>query len=164
MKQNELDKLIKKYLNGNNEVFEIIYEETKKYVYLSIYQYVKNQMTIDDLMQDTYMKVIDKIHTYKLGTNFYAWISIVARNVAINYYNKNKKIELIEEYIDGENSNNDSLINMALMILKGLEREVIVYHIILNMKFNDISKILDKPLGTIYSIYKKAIQTIKEKL
>ena len=164
MKQTNLDKQVKKYLNGNSDAFEIIYEETKKYVYLSIYPYVKNQMTIDDLMQDTYMKVIEKIHTYKLGTNFYAWISIIARNTAINYYNKNKRIDLIEEYIEGQNPNNDSLIDTALRVLTGLEREVIVYHIILNMKFNDISKILDKPLGTVYSIYKKAIQIIKDKI
>ena len=29
---------------------------------------------------------------------------------------------------------------------------------------NEISKILDKPLGTVYSIYKKAIQNIKNKI
>ena len=63
--------------------------KTKKYVYLSIYTYVKNQMTIDDLMQDTYMKAIDNLKSYKIGTNFYAWISMIARNTAINYYNKN---------------------------------------------------------------------------
>ena len=32
MKQTNLDKQVKKYLNGNSDAFEIIYEETKKYV------------------------------------------------------------------------------------------------------------------------------------
>lgn len=160
----ELDRHIKKYLDGDNYEFDYIYEETKKYVYLSIYRYVKNQMVIDDLMQDTYMKAIDNIKSYKIGTNFYAWISIIARNIAINYYNKNKKEELVEENIVIENPNNDSLVALALSVLEGLEKDIIIYHIILNMKFSDISKILDKPLGTIYSIYKKAIQNIKKKL
>lgn len=164
MKGKELDIHIKNFLNGDSFEFDIIYEETKKHVYLSIYTYVKNQMAIDDLMQDTYFKAIDNLKSYKLGTNFYAWISIIARNTAINYYNKNKRVDLVEEYIDGENPNNDSLVSLALNILDGLEREVILYHIVLNMKFKEISKILDKPIGTVYSIYKKAIINIKEKL
>lgn len=164
MKGKELDIHIKNFLNGDSFEFDIIYEETKKHVYLSIYTYVKNQMAIDDLMQDTYFKAIDNLKSYKLGTNFYAWISIIARNTAINYYNKNKRVDLVEEYIDGENPNNDSLVSLALKILDGLEREVILYHIVLNMKFKEISKILDKPIGTVYSIYKKAIINIKEKL
>ena len=163
MKKN-LDKHIQKYLDGDNYEFDYIYEETKKYVYLSIYTYIKNQMTIDDLMQDTYMKAIDNLKSYKIGTNFYAWISIIARNTAINYYNKNKRIDIVEEYIAGENPNSDSLVSFALSVLNGLERDVVMYHIVLNMKFDDISKIIDKPLGTVYSIYKKAIQKIKNKI
>lgn len=164
MKESKLDKHVKKYLKGDSFEFDIIYEETKKFVYLSIYTYVKNQMTIDDLMQDTYLKVIENINKYRIGTNFNSWICTIARNIAINYYHKNKKEDLVEEYIGGENPNNDSLVNLALSVLKGLEREVLIYHIVLNFKFSDISKILDKPLGTIYSLYKKAIQTIKEKI
>ena len=164
MKGKELDIHIYNFLNGDSFEFDIIYEETKKFVYLSIYTYVKNQMAIDDLMQDTYMKAIDNLKSYKLGTNFYAWISIIARNTAINYYNKNKRIDLVEDYIEGENPNNDGLISQALNVLEGLEKEVILYHIVLNMKFKEISNILDKPLGTIYSIYKKAIHNIKHKL
>lgn len=160
----DLDRHIKKYLDGDSYEFDYIYEETKKYVYLSIYTYVKNQMIIDDLMQDTYMKAIDNLKSYKIGTNFYAWISIIARNTAINYYNRNKREDLVEEHIVGENPNSDSLVSFALSILSGLERDVIIYHIVLNMKFDDISKIVNKPLGTIYSIYKKAIQKIKQKI
>ena len=163
MKKN-LDRHIQKYLDGDSYEFDYIYEETKKYVYLSIYTYVKNQMTLDDLMQDTYKKAIDNLESYKIGTNFYAWISMIARNTAINYYSKNKRVDIVEEYIGGENPNSDSLVSFALNILDGLERDIVIYHIVLNMKFDDISKIIDKPLGTIYSIYKKAIKKIKNKI
>ena len=61
---------------------------------------IKNQMTIDDLMQDTYMKAIDNLKSYKIGTNFYAWISIIARNTAINYYNKNYGLKVFEELLE----------------------------------------------------------------
>lgn len=164
MDKKNLDLSIKKYINGDNNEFNYIYEETKKYVYLSIYTYIKNQMVIDDLMQDTYLKAIDNLKNYQLGTNFYAWISRIARNIAINYYNKYKKEEIVEEHLTSENHNNDSLVSFALDVLDGLEKEVLVYHIVLNMKFEEISKIFEKPLGTVYSIYKKALSKVKKKL
>ena len=101
MKESKLDKHVKKYLKGDSFEFDIIYEETKKFVYLSIYTYVKNQMTIDDLMQDTYLKVIENIDKYRIGTNFNSWICTIARNIAINYYHKNKKAPY-PQYIDNK--------------------------------------------------------------
>ena len=164
MKNKDLDIHIQRYLDGDSYEFDYIYEETKKYVYLSIYTYIKNQMIIEDLMQDTYMKALENLESYKIGTNFYAWISIIARNLAINCYNKNKREDIVEENIATENPNNDSLITYSLSILTGLEKDIFIYHIVLNMKFNDISKIVNKPLATVYSIYKKAIKNIKKKL
>ena len=70
----------------------------------------------------------------------------------------------MEENIAIENPNNDSLVAYSLSILTGLEKDIFIYHIVLNMKFNDISKIVNKPLGTVYSIYKKAIKKIKNKI
>ncbi len=164
MKGSKLDIYIKQYLEGDSNAFDIIYEETKKIVYLSIYPYVKNQMAIEDLMQDTYMKAINNLKSYKLGTNFHGWICMIARNTAINYYNKFKKQELLEEYDASEQVNNDSLVALAMDVLEGLEKDVIIYHIVLNMKFKEIAKILDKPLSTVYVIYKNAIKNIKNKL
>ena len=44
MKNKDLDIHIQRYLDGDSYEFDYIYEETKKYVYLSIYTYIKNQM------------------------------------------------------------------------------------------------------------------------
>ena len=163
----KLDNLVKEFLNGNKDSFDLIYEETKKSVYLSIYQIIKDKSAIDDLIQDTYLKAIEKMDSYKLGSNFNAWISTIARNNAINYYNKRSRVDLIEDKdYDEDLSSNDStpLIDMALSILDGDEKDVFVYHIILGYKFKDISKILDSTLKHVFYIYQKAIKKIKEQL
>src|SRR5690554_7462645 len=84
MTNKELDKCIIDFLDGDESSFDLIYHETKKSVYLSIYTIIKNQDTIEDLMQDTYMKAINALNYYKIGTNFKAWISRIARNNALN--------------------------------------------------------------------------------
>lgn len=163
----ELDRLVKEFINGNKDSFDLIYEQTKQSVYLSIYAIIKDHSSIDDIMQDTYLKAIDAILSYKIGTNFKAWISRIARNNAINYYNKElRSINLEVEDFDDKFSVDTStpLIDSALEILDGNEKEIFVYRIILGYKFKDIAKVLDMNLKTAYFQYKKAINKIKEQL
>ena len=165
MDEKELDKYINKYLNGDKESFDIIYQETSKGVYLSIRTIISNRSVIEDIMQDTYIKAIDKLDTYKLGTNFQAWICRIARNNAINHYNKYKR----EEILDPGNpvfviEDKESKLKYYLSFLEGKEKEIVIYHIVLNMGFKDISKIMNIPQSTAFFLYKKAIKKIKEGL
>ncbi len=164
MNSKQIDSYVANFLSGDKDAFDIIYYETKKHVYLSIYAIIKDRFLIEDLMQDTYMKIINELSSYRLGTNFYAWVSRIARNTAINEYNRRKKIVLVEEYFDGVEENENTLLHMTMKVLDGLERDVLIYHTILNMRFKDIATMLEKPLPTIYSIYKKAIKTMKHHL
>ena len=87
MTNKELDKCIIDFLDGDESSFDLIYHETKKSVYLSIYTIIKNQDTIEDLMQDTYMKAINALNYYKIGTNFKAWISRIAETTPLTILN-----------------------------------------------------------------------------
>ena len=163
----ELDKLVKDFINGNKDSFDLIYERTKQSVYLSIYAIIKDHCAVDDIMQDTYLKAINAILSYKIGTNFKAWISRIARNNAINYYNKESKCETIEvEDFDSRFSSNNStpLIDSALEILDGTQKDIFIYRIVLGYKFKDIAKVLDMNLKTAHFQYKKAIDKIKEQI
>ena len=163
----ELDNLIKDFINGNKDSFDLIYDQTKQSVYLSIYAIIKDHSAVDDIMQDTYIKAIDAILTYKIGTNFKAWISRIARNNAINYYNKEARCENIEVEDFDERFSVDTktpLIDAALEILEGNEKEIFIYRIILGYKFKDIAKALDMNIKSAYFQYKKAINKIKEQI
>ena len=122
-------------------------------------------------MQDTYLKAIRALEYYVLGTNFKAWISKIAHNLAINEYNKNKNIdslddEMAPEVIDERVDN--SLLDSALRILeeekKEEMKEIFVYRIIFNMKFKDIANILELPKSTVFDIYNRAIKLIKDNI
>ena len=162
MTSKELDVLVRKYLKGDSQAFDDIYYETQTSVYLSIKTYIKDGQVIEDLMQDTYVRAIQNITKYKLGTNFKAWISCIARNIAINYYNKEKKVELVEidnPVLSVEDS--DSKLDYYLSFLEGVERDIVIYHIVLDMKFKDIATIVELPQSTVFAKYKGAIEKIK---
>ena len=168
MNNHELNLCVKEYMDGNIEKFNDIYYETKKIVYLSIYSILGNSAEIEDIMQDTYMKMINNLDSYKLGTNFKAWISSIARNLSLNEYNKKKRIiELGDDEMDSINYQYDnSLINSSLYILNNDTdmKQIFVYRIIFNMGFRDISDIMNIPKSTIHDTYKKMIKIIKENL
>lgn len=167
MDHQKLDDFIIKYLEGDVTAFDTIYEETKKSVYLSIYSLVREQSTIEDLMQETYMKAINYLEHYRVGTNFHAWISRIARNTTLNYLKKRNREEIIdpqEGVILGEGFTENRMLDFALDLLSDLEKEIIVYRIILNYTFKEISEILEMPLGTVFWNYQKAISKIKKEI
>ena len=167
MDHQKLDDFIIKYLEGDVTAFDTIYEETKKSVYLSIYSLIREQSTIEDLMQETYMKAINYLEHYRVGTNFQAWISRIARNTTINFLKKRNREEIIdpqEGVILGEGFTENRMLDFALDLLSDLEKEIIVYRIILNYTFKEISEILDIPLGTVFWNYQKAISKIKKEI
>lgn len=169
MNHRELDLFIQKYKNGEQEAFDIIYHETKKTVYLSIAAIIKDRLLIEDLMQDTYLRAINSLSSYKIGTNFKAWICRIGRNLAINMYNKRKRESILDPQennlvFDTPIDQKTPLLDTAIRILNDHEREIVIYHIVLNFTFKAISEILDLPLGTIFWTYQKAMKKIKNEM
>ena len=161
----KIDFYVKKYLKGHGESFNQIYELTKKDVYLSIYIYIKDKSTIEDLFQDTYMKIIDSIDKYELGTNFNAWVSKIARNIAINYYNKMKKIEVkdpIEDNVVFDKVVRKTSVDYYLSCLVGEDKDIFILRIMLGYKFEDIDNILVYKKNGSYYKYKKLIEKLKK--
>lgn len=167
MTNNELDQCIIDFLNGDESSFDLIYYETQKSVYLSIYSIIKDRSTIEDLMQDTYMKAINALNFYTIGTNFKAWISRIARNNALNYVKRKNREEIIDSDerpdIYGTVSENYFL-DFAVRNLNDVEKDIIIYRVILDLKFKEIAEVMEIPLGTVYWNYRNAISKIKEEI
>jgi RNA polymerase sigma-70 factor, ECF subfamily len=119
------------------------------------------------LIQDTYIKFLESIDYVKENGNVVAYLTTIARNLAINMYNKRKK-EIIDneqfKYIQVEEEvNDDPDIFKILDILEDQEKEIVIMHVINDLKFREIANIIEKPLGTVLWIYNKAIKKLKGK-
>lgn len=170
MTNKELNALVKTLQSGDMSVFDDIYYETKSVVYYTIVSIVKDKSLAEDLMQDTYLKTIEKIHSYKPRYSFKSWIITIARNLSINEYNRRKR-ELsfdpnVDEYIFGSvesSSEKELIVKDILNELDEIEREVVIMHVLGDLKHREIADILKKPIGTVTWIYNKAINKTKEK-
>jgi RNA polymerase sigma-70 factor (ECF subfamily) len=164
-----IDDMIEEFRVCNYTHFDEFYNLTKKNVFFTIIAIVKDNYVVDDLMQDTYMKFLENINNYK-SKSINAYLSTIARNLAINYYNKEKRIihnDEIIDYVQSDDKTPNYEYIEVLEMLKTLDdtsREIVILHTINDLKFKEIAKIVDKPLGTVLWIYNKAIKELKRKV
>jgi RNA polymerase sigma factor (sigma-70 family) len=124
-----------------------------------------NKDIIDDLAQESFIRVYKYLSSYNAKAKFKTWLFRIAYNVFYEYYNKNKIIQLdmdSVEIVDQEfNKLNDTIdFQQALKVLNQNEKIVIVLHFEKGFTHKEVSKITKQPLGTV----KTNIMRGKEKL
>ena len=148
----------------------------KKYyddIYRFCYYKTGNSSLSYDLAQETFLKLIKYIGTYKHRGKFKSYLITIAMNVCNTYFDKNK-VEL-EELDDNqtykENDSNElsrieqkNSIDKALKELPEKQKEVIILKYYEDLKIKDISKILDEKVPTIKSRLKQGIEKLSRYL
>lgn len=139
-----------------------------------------------DLVQDTYMKAFRFINSFHQGTNAKAWLFRILKNSFINDYRKKSKQPAKVDYQEVEGFYNskdtdkpattidlrvDMVKNMigdeitnALNSLDVDFRTVIILCDLEGFTYEEMSKILDVPIGTVRSRIHRARNLLKEKL
>jgi len=163
-----IDEIIEELRQKNCTSFDLFYNLTKNQVFYAIIVIIKDQSLAEDLMQDTYMKFLEKIDHYKNGSNVVAYLATIGRNLAINSYNRRKKEvrseDIFETIAAPEVVEENEDIFKILELLNEDEKEIVVLHVINDLKFREIAVIIKKPLGTVLWIYNKAIKKLREKV
>lgn len=81
--------LIERYLQGDMEAFNELYEKYKRqlYAYLKGLLPGKNSLC-DDIFQQTWLKAIANFKYYKENEKFLSWIMRISHNLAMDYFRK----------------------------------------------------------------------------
>ena len=162
-----LEDIIEEFRVGNYDSFDEFYHQTNKQLYVFIYDIIRNRQSSEDLLQETYMRFLNHIDKYKKNTNYFNFLVTIARNLAINEYHKQKRMVYDEKYIYSVKEESPTDVPDLFYLLDYLnekEREIVILHMIDNLKFKEIAKMKDKPLGTILWLYNKAIKKLKRKV
>ncbi len=138
-----------------------------------------------DLVQETYMKAYRFIDKYEKGTNAKAWLFKILKNAYINHYRKKSKrpskvdFEDIVSYQDSDDASSTKYFDLREEIFENMMgdevtgainslpvdfRTVILLCDIEGFTYDEISKIIDIPTGTVRSRLFRARNMLKEKL
>jgi RNA polymerase sigma-70 factor (ECF subfamily) len=161
-----LSKYVIQFQKEDFKLFDRFYKETSQQVFFTIKKYIKDNMTIEDIMQDVYVKFLKKIQHVDPSQNIKSYLTTIARNASIDYLRQHHPVEYDDNHVyeafDDQRIEKDYL--WLLETLPSKEKEIVYLHVIEELKFKDIAIITDAPLGTILWRYKKAMTQLKEEL
>ena len=176
--------------NQNQEQYDKIFEEEFlpqiDALFTFAYHLTYNEDDANDLVQETYLKAYRFIDKYIKGTNAKAWLFKILKNAFINQYRKKSKqptkvdYEEIISYHDEENDTGyTSYMDLREEMFQGMMgdevtnainalpvdfRVVILLCDIEGFTYEEISKIVDIPIGTVRSRLHRARNMLKEQL
>lgn len=125
-----------------------------------------------DIMQDTFMQIYKYAKTYNSKNKPMAWIITIENSLINRYYQlKSREAKIDDDILENKADDNnivDKFINNRLVkellsLLDEDEKQIIILHIVSNLKFREIAKLLNKPISTILSKYNRAIKYLQEK-
>jgi RNA polymerase sigma-70 factor, ECF subfamily len=139
------------------------------------------QEDAEDILQEVFIKVYKNLNNFDTSLKFSSWIYRITHNQTISHHRKSKarpqtidsdKNEIILEMIKSDDDtvkkiDNDILrknIDKALTKIGIKYKEALVLRFFEEKDYNEISDILQKPLGTVATLINRAKKKLKEEL
>ena len=164
------EELALEYMEGNNRAFDILLNRTQTGIFSYIVFIVRNREVADDILQDTFLKAIQKLQMRKYSPTgkFNAWMIRIAHNAIMDYYRRQKAKHLIDAEGDDlliaqmsdkeilETSREDLLANAQVMddvrnmidYLPEVQSEIVKMRYYQNLSFKEISEITGASINT----------------
>ena len=163
--------LIQRAMDGNKTAFNELYMQSYRYVFFITRQYILNDEIAYDAIQETFIKVYKSIKNLRSPNAFHDWISIIAKNTAIDvlrasHYEKTVAYEDIYDELAQYEKNSDVSLDIET-VLKKLnpdEAELLSFVYYDGMRVAQIAKMQGVPATTVYSRLKKAKNNLKAQL
>lgn len=147
----------------------------QKKLFVYIYRFVGNKEEAEDLLQNVFFKVYKYCKDFDTNRKFSSWIYRIAHNEAVNYIKRKniKKFISLEEFVstkDRIETKTDAKSPMEVWLRKELRKEVEKamkklpgkYCEVLEMRYfseksyEEISRILKKPVNTVGTLVNRA--------
>ena len=146
----------------------------KERLYWHIRKIVLNHDDADDVLQNTFIKVFKNIHSFKENSKLYSWIYRIATNEAITFINKkaakqhidinelqHKITDNLHEDLHYSGNEIQQLLQKAIVTLPQKQQLVFNMKYFDEMKYSDISEILETSVGALKASYFHAVKKIE---
>lgn len=165
----------------NPAVHNELVNRYQKKLFVYIYRFVRNKEEAEDLLQNVFFKVYKYCKDFDTNRKFSSWIYRIAHNEAVNYIKRKniKKFISLEEFVstkDRIETKTDAKSPMEVWLRKELRKEMEKamkklpdkYREVLEMRYfaeksyEEISKILKKPVNTVGTLVNRAKRKLED--
>lgn len=154
--------------------FDLLVNKYKQRLYWHLRKMVVVHEDADDLLQNTFVKVWNNLSSFRGDAAIYTWLYRIATNEALNFLNK-RRDELLNTFEDMETIMTSQLdqdplftgdeiqkrLQKSILTLPDKQRLVFNMKYFDNLKYDEMSEILDTSVGALKASYFHAVKKIK---
>ena len=176
------------YQKGDVRSFEILLTRHRKPVFNFILRFVGSRETAEDLLQETFLRVIKGADAYQRQAKFTTWLYTIARNLCVDQSRraKHRKAQSLDapmnssaesgtllDVLPSGEMQSDRLagnkqlhvkLHEALSRLSEEQREVFLMREFLDMPFKEIADVIGVPENTVKSRMRYALEKLRLEL
>ncbi len=157
--------------------FQTLVNQFHKQVYWQVRRMVFSHDDADDITQDVFIKIYKNLANFKGEAKLSTWIHRIATNESINFINQKAKKNNVSfeeiSYKSAENLENDAFFSgdeIQLKLQKAIAKLPEKQRIVFNMKYyeelkyEEISEILQTSVGALKASYHLAVKKIEDSI
>lgn len=173
--------LIILYNDGDACAIEILVNRHKDRIFTSIYLLVKDRYLAEDIFQDLFIKIIETFRAgkYKEENKFAQWAMRIGHNLCVDHFRKIKTKPVIKtnegidifDVLNFEEPNaedkimklqsNERIMKLVCKLPED-QREIIILRHFADLKFREISKLLDCSVNTALGRMRYALLNLRK--
>ena len=177
--------LIEQLKQGDEAAFKTIVEQWQDMVYNTILGIVQNETEAEDLAQDVFMKVFEKISSFKGDSKFSTWLYRIATTTALDHLRSKKrkkrfgflqslsggagdeKEEVPDFHHPGvklDNKERAAVLFKAIDSLPENQKTAYTLHKLEGLSYRDVSEVLNTTVSAVESLMSRANQNLRKQL
>lgn len=163
--------------NTRDLAFHTLVQTYQERLYWHIRKIVMNHDDTDDILQNTFLKAWRSIEKFREESSIFTWLYRIATNESITFLNSNKRRNMLlmseeNEYLmsnltsDPYFNGDEIQLKLQKAILRLPEKQRIVFNMKYfdDLKYEEMSKVLDTSVGALKASYHHAAKKIEEYL
>jgi RNA polymerase sigma-70 factor, ECF subfamily len=156
-----------------NRILEKKLERCRTKMFRIAFSWSHDQMLADDLVQDAMTKALLRLNQLKKPDVLESWVISILNNVWKDYLRQQKEFVDIDEYIHFSNDCPENIheserttyqVREAIGLLPMGQRQVISLIDLEGFSYNEVSQVLEIPVGTVMSRLNRARKSMMDKL
>lgn len=164
-----------KDVQTKEQAFRVLISEYKERLYWHIRKIVISHDDADDVLQNTFIKVFRSIDKFKQDSKLYSWMYRIATNESITFINKRARernvdiSEIQQERVASLSSDEwytgdeiQLILQEAITTLPAKQQLVFNMKYFDNMKYDEMSEILETSIGGLKASYFHAVKKIEK--
>ncbi len=175
--------LVRRCLRGDMACYDELVRRYQRQVYSLLYRMLGNVDDAEDLVQDTFIRAYNALHTFRQDASFLTWLYKIASNLGIDRMRtrKSRAAASLEEEVESgrepaaterhtspeaaavRNCVGD-VVHHEIMMLPERYRRVVLLRHVSEMSIEEIASQLNLPTGTVKTHLFRAREMLRDRL